>query len=491
MSRKSARTTEQDKPKTKYDRKMEARRKEAAKEKRNAVIFRTTCIIIIAAIIGTAGYFGIKQYMEFHSVTTEAYAAIGDHEITKLEYDYYFNSTVNNYMNTYSYFLSYMGLDTTQPFDEQQYSEDMTWQEYFEQMTFEQLKQEYALVDDAKANGFEYDVTEDYNNFIDSAKETAKTNQITMWNYYKIMFGDYATANNVKPFMERSFIVSAYYDKLVEDNTPSEEVAADYYEAHKTDYDQVSYYSFTFDPMNYSDMEGDPSNSSEDDDNTNSSEDADVDDDTTNSSEDADTDDDTTNSSEDADAENDTTNSSGDADVDDDTTASSEDTNTESGNSKAYALAEEMQERLKDGEDFEALCLEYAPEEQKANYESEDTEYSLTENAVCSGTNQSYSEWLSEENRKAGDITIIQSEDTGICYVLKFVSRTYDETCLDTISSTLANEAVTEYVNALLEDHYEIRDIKGEISYLKEEDETNDSESDPSSESLLNTSIIE
>ncbi len=436
MSKKPAKATEQDKPKTKYDRKMEARRKEAAREKRNSMIVRTICIVILAGIIGTAGYFGIKQFLEFRTATTESYVAIGEHEITKLEYDYYFNSTVNNYINTYSYFLSYMGLDTTMPFEEQQYSEDMTWQEYFEQMTFEQLRREYALIDDAKAAGFEYDITEDYNTFVESAKEAAKNNQMTMMGYYKAMFGDYATANNVKPLMENSFIAEAYYDKLMEDNTPAEDVVSDYYEEHKTDYDQVSFYSFSFDPANVS-----KAPVGTEDDNTGSSEDSETEDDNTDSSE---------------------------------------------NKTIAYTLAEEMKERLEDGEDFETLCVEYAPEEQRANYEAQDTEYSFTENTVCSQTNLIYQSWLSDESRKAGDITIIQSEDTGVCYVLKFVSRTYDESCLDTISTNLATEAVTEYMDALLEDQYEVKDIKGEISYLSKNTEDDTENSD--TESLLNTS---
>lgn len=483
MSKKPAKATEQDKPQTKYDRKMEARRKEAAREKRNALILRTICIIILAGIIGTAGYFSITQYLEFHTATTEAYAAIGEHEITKLEYDYYFNSTVNNYVNTYSYFLSAMGLDTTKSFEEQQYSEDMTWQEYFEQMTFEQLRREYALIDDAKATGFEYDMTEDYNTFVNTAKEAAKNNQMTMIGYYKAMFGDYATANNIKPLMENSLIAEAYYDKLMEDNTPTEDVVSEYYEEHKADYDQVSFYSFSFDPANVSEV---PSGTGNDD--TGSSEDADTEDDTENS----DTEDEDTSSSEDADIEDDA-DSSEDSDTEDINTDSSEnsdteDTNTDSSENKtiAYALAEEMKERLENGEDFETLCVEYAPEEQRANYESQDTEYSFTENTVCSRTNQIYQSWLSDESRKAGDITIIQAEESGICYVLKFVSRTYDETCLDTISTTLATEAVTEYMDALLEDQYEVTDIKGEISYLSKntEDDTDNSDT----ESLLNTS---
>lgn len=434
MSKKPSKSTEQEKPKTRYDRKMEARRKEAAREKRNSMIFRIICIAIVVALVGTAGYFGVTKYLDYRTATKDPYLSVGDHQLTKLEYDYYFNTTVNNYVNTYSYYLSYIGLDTTQPFDEQQYSEDMTWQEYFEEATITQIQQEYALLDDASANAFEYDTSEDYDNFVTNARTTAKESQVTLQNYYKTLFGDYANQWNVKPFMENSYIASAYYDKLLEDYTPTDDEITDYYEEHKADYDKVSFYSFTFDPANYTETTGEDNAAS-----------------------------------------------------DDDTTTNSADAST------ARTLAEEMVSRLEDGEDFEDLCYEYATDDAKANYESEDTEYSLTEGMTCSSTNISYSDWLSDESRKAGDITIIEDSTTGACYVLKFVSRTYDENCLDTISSTLSTEAVNEYLDALLEGKYEAVDLKGEISYLtsSEEDASESSEDTSDTESLLDTSIIE
>lgn len=432
MSKKPSKSTEQEKPKTRYDRKMEARRKEAAREKRNSMIFRIICIAFVVAIVGTAGYFGVTKYVDYRTATKDLYLSVGDHQLTKLEYDYYFNTTVNNYVNTYSYYLSYIGLDTTQPFDEQQYSEDMTWQEYFEEATITQIQQEYALLDDASANAFEYDTSEDYDNFVTNAKTTAKESQVTLQNYYKTLFGDYANQWNVKPFMENSYTASAYYDKLLEDHTPTDDEITDYYEEHKADYDKVSFYSFTFDPANYTETTGEDNAAS-----------------------------------------------------DDDTTTNSADAST------ARTLAEEMVSRLEDGEDFEDLCYEYATDDAKANYESEDTEYSLTEGMTCSSTNISYSDWLSDESRKAGDITIIEDSTTGACYVLKFVSRTYDESCPDTISSTLSTEAVNEYLDTLLEGKYEAVDLKGEISYLTSSEEESDSEDTSDTESLLDTSIIE
>ena len=201
MSKKEDTMNEQTAPKTRYDRKMEARKKAAAKDKRDTLILKTICIIIIGAIIGTIGYFSIKKVLEVQAAINDPYVAVGEHQLTQLEYDYYFNSTVNNYINSYSYYLNYIGLDVTQPFEEQQYSEDMTWQEFFEQMTLDQIKQELALLDDAKANNFEYDATEEYNEFVTTAKTTARESQMTTGRYYKSIFGDYATANNIKPFM--------------------------------------------------------------------------------------------------------------------------------------------------------------------------------------------------------------------------------------------------------------------------------------------------
>ena len=69
---------------------------------------------------------------------------------------------------------------------------------------------------------------------------------ISVENYYKARFGNYATASNVRPFKEESLVLSAYLKHLQEENTPSEEEVAAYYEEHKDEYDQVDYYEAVF-----------------------------------------------------------------------------------------------------------------------------------------------------------------------------------------------------------------------------------------------------
>lgn len=473
----SKKVTEQEKPKTKYDRKMEARRKAAEKEKREKLTLRIVGFALLAALVGTSAYFGVTRFVDVHTATTEPYVSIGDHRLTQLEYEYYYNTSVSNYISSYSYFLSYMGLDTEKPLDEQQYSETMTWKDYFEQMTCEQLRQEYALIDDAKANGFEYDTTEDYNNYLTTAKETAKNANQTLAQYFKSSFGDYATVSNVKPFMEQSYYAKAYYDKLLEDHTPDDATIAAYYESHKADYDKVSYYSFAFDPSVYASDTAlpDATEVTGSDENTPASttEDADTTTEANSSSEDADSTTEANSSTEDANSTTEANSSTEDAT--DNAAATNEET-------PAYILANEMLERLKDGEDFETLCAEFATDDTKSNYESTDSEYSLTENATCSSANADFRAWLSDESRKEGDMTVIQSESTGVCYVLKFVSRTYDDTCLDSISSTLSSDEVGTYIDSLLENAYEVTDLKGNLNYLSTaEASSTDSEADTES----------
>jgi len=424
MKSKKPKETEQEQPKTRYDRKMEARRKQAAKDKLASTVARAVGILVLVAVIGICGYFLTNNIIKNVKAVNDPYLKIGDHEISQVEYDYYYNASMNSYINNYGSILSYMGLDTSLPLEDQSYSEDMTWKDYFEQMAVTQLTQELALNDDARANNYEYDTTEDYDEFLTNMKDTAKNENQSLGTYIKSSFGEYASLSRIKPYIERSSYVSNYYNQLIEDNAPSDEEIEAYYTEHQTEYDQVTYYSFAFNESNYT---------------------------------------------------------SDDSDSDDSDAAA------EAAHEAAEADAKDMLERVKKGEDFEALCYEYAVEAAKDSYNTGDGEYSLTSKATSTSINSALVNWLYDDTRKNGDTTLIEADSVDVFYVLKFVSKEYDETCKDTISSTLSNETTNTYVDTLTE-AYEAADIKGEIGYLSTTEATTEEET---SESLLNTDIIE
>jgi len=222
---------------TKYDKKVLERKRKEAKEKREKKIFKISALIVlVAVIIGATSYFVIR-----HNNIYGEYITVGDNEISKMEFDYYYNSTANQFVTTYSSYLSYFNLDTTKSYADQKYSDTMTWEDYFQQGTVEVIKQTKAILVDAKSKGFQYDVTADYNSYKDSIQQAANTASVSLKAFYKTKFGTYATESNMESIIKDYLTAGAYSSQLTEQNTPSDTDIAAYYAANKDNYDSVDY----------------------------------------------------------------------------------------------------------------------------------------------------------------------------------------------------------------------------------------------------------
>ncbi len=222
---------------TKYDLKMQRRREEALRQQRTArysAIAGVVVVLIVVAVLATKIYGG---YQDKHGT----YVTVGEHEVQRAEYEYYYYSSINSLYSYYGNYLSYMGLDLSQPLDQQTYMDDMTWKDYFDQQAVEQLKQVYALTEEAEAAGFEYDAAADVDAAVESLETSAGDADMTVSEYVKASYGSLATLDNVKSFVEKSSIATAYYNS-VEDATEvtSDEVNA-YYDENKDNYDSVDY----------------------------------------------------------------------------------------------------------------------------------------------------------------------------------------------------------------------------------------------------------
>ena len=240
--------------KTRYDRKMAERAKEKEKEARQLKIMKIVgivlCAAVVIAIVAPIITNAVKKQQALHGT----YVKIGDHELSELEYDYYYYTSVNNFISNYGSFISYLGLDTTVDYDQQQYSDTMTWKDYFDQMTVEeQIKPILAMLDEAEKNGFTYDASEDYETYVESIQEAADSAGSSLDDYYKSYFGPYATESNIADFIKDGYVASAYYDQLIEDNAPTDEEITAYYEENRNSYDQVDYKSVVFETPEFDD----------------------------------------------------------------------------------------------------------------------------------------------------------------------------------------------------------------------------------------------
>ena len=226
---------------TNYDRKLQARREAEAKEKKQNImtgIIAAAIVVCIIAVLIVAPIMKKKAVYDTHVI-------VGEHEVSLMEYNYYYASTVNQFLNMYSSVLPYLGLDTSTSFAAQQYTEDLTWQDFFEHMTRGLIVETKTLVDAANANNFSYDVAADYAYYTASITSAAQTEGISEKQYYESFYGDYATKEALQPIMEEYLFGQAYYNSLLESNAPTDEEITAYYEENKKDYDTVDYRIFT------------------------------------------------------------------------------------------------------------------------------------------------------------------------------------------------------------------------------------------------------
>ena len=467
MSKEKQTEEKTDKIVTRYDRRMEKRRIEEEKERRSWKRFKIISLLIVvviaAAIVISLGTSAYRKYAAINNT----YVRIGDHDVTRVEYDYYYYNSMTSYLNMYGSYVSMLGLDVSLPMDQQSYmgSEDLTWKDFFDQLAVTQLQQVKALVDEAEAEGFTYDDSEDMAQFeTDFAAEAESASQ-SVGQFYATAYGEYATESRVRPYIRENMLATAYYDHLIEQNRPSDEEVQAYYEENKNGYDTVTYRSFYFEAETEEETTEEGTEAVTEETTADSTETA-AEETTIDSTETA-VEETTAESTEAATEE--TTAESTEAAAEDETTEDTTDAELEAAMAELSVKAEEMVERRRAGEDFEDLCVEYASEDRKENYGGEE-DGSLMEEVSYSGTPMVASDWLFDESRKEGDISIF--EDTNRYYVVEFISRQNDEeTTNESISTLLAEQTVGEYI-AEVGLQYEVTDVAGELHYLTVETET-------------------
>lgn len=222
---------------TKYDRKVQKRKEEKEKEKKEERISTAIGIVVLVALVCLVASFPIRTYLATH----ETYVVVNGEAVNKVEFDYQYNLTKNNYITQYGSYLTYFGLDTSKELSTQMYSDTLTWQDYFEQNAVESLKQNKALMAEAKAAGFTYDTTDEYNTFKETIKASAAAAGVSDKEYVRSIYGSYATMGRIEEYVKNDMVMNAYYQKLQEDNAPSDDEIQSYYEENKATYDSVDY----------------------------------------------------------------------------------------------------------------------------------------------------------------------------------------------------------------------------------------------------------
>ena len=349
---------------TKYDRKVQKRKEEKEKEKKEERISTAVGIVFLVALVCLVASFPIRTYLATH----ETYVVINGEKVNKVEFDYAYNTSKNNYITQYGSYLSYFGLDTSKDLSTQMYSDTLTWKDYFEQNAVESLKQNKALMAEAKAAGFTYDTTDEYNTFKETIKTSAASAGVSDKEYVRSIYGSYATMGRIEEYVKNDMVMNAYYQKLQEDNAPSDDEIQSYYEENKATYDSVDYRLTTIE----ADLPTEPTELADPAEETAA---------------------DTTG----------TTDGTAATDTTQDTTYQPSDAEIAKAMEDAKVLADDAEQTVaKDGE--------------------------AHENEKKSSVNYLISDWLFDDARKAGDTTVITNDNSHCYYVVAFEERYLDET---------------------------------------------------------------
>lgn len=239
MSKKVSENTEekQEKVLTKYDLKMQRRAEEKKKAEREKRMSTITGIIVVVALACLVASFPIRTYLTVNGT----YVEVAGEKISKVEFDYNYNLITNNYIAQNGYYMSMFGVNLNGDLSAQMYSDTLTWKDFFEQMTMDSIINNKALRDQARAEGYTYDASQDYEEYMDSLKKAASEAGVSEKEYIRQCFGTYATASRLKGFVMESLRMNAYYEKVTEEKKPSEEEIAAYYEENQNNYDSVDY----------------------------------------------------------------------------------------------------------------------------------------------------------------------------------------------------------------------------------------------------------
>lgn len=115
---------------------------------------------------------------------------------------------------------------------------------------------------------------------------------------------------------------------------------------------------------------------------------------------------------------------------------------------QAKAKADEFVAGVSDEKSFIELCKRNAADGE-TKYDTD--EGSLHSKITSTGMDKGTSEWLLSDERKSGDVTVIENTSSHCYYILYFINKSYDGSKDETIASNVLNEKYSAYITKLTE----------------------------------------
>ena len=136
---------------------MTERQQQEMKEAKKLKVYTAlfTAAIAIMVVVVLVTSFTSSGIMERNTTAL----TVGEEKVSAVELNYYYIDTINQWLNSYGSYATLFGLDTTKALDEQFYDEEaqQTWADYFLDTAANSAKGIYALYQEAQASGYALD----------------------------------------------------------------------------------------------------------------------------------------------------------------------------------------------------------------------------------------------------------------------------------------------------------------------------------------------
>ena len=235
------------------DRRTLASQKEEQKKKKEKIKW-TAIAVAVAVFFAFVIYLNTGAfYRNLTGITVEYNASeelgvkAGSRSFSVAECNYIYNTQYMNLINSYGDYTSLIGLDTTQPLDEQACTmtgeKNYTWHDYFMDYTKDFLKQLAALEAYAKANDISLDKDD-----MSAVDEQMKTfDDATKYGYAnadKLIAGNYGRGCNtsvVREVLELQQLATKAQQSIADSYSFSASELSEKYASVKDDYDKFTY----------------------------------------------------------------------------------------------------------------------------------------------------------------------------------------------------------------------------------------------------------
>ncbi|MBE6991134.1 MAG: hypothetical protein E7430_00965 [Ruminococcaceae bacterium] len=173
--------------------------------------------------------------------------SVGSEKVTAATFNYYYKDAYYNFLNTYGDIAGYF-FDASLPLEDQQYSEDQTWADYFTDTAVASAEQTMILSAAAREAGFE--LSQESIDTIDSSLETLEANvqsvgYASVKSYLSTYYGKGCRIDSYRSYLEDNYLASEYAASITDGFTYADDQLGEFYEANKDTYDTVDFRYFT------------------------------------------------------------------------------------------------------------------------------------------------------------------------------------------------------------------------------------------------------